>query len=88
MLTTSSKKFEAVIAEKDAQIALLQSELSFLRSLVSTFLYTKPSMKNESVQIEANAIMNGSQEQIDLNELSPESIAIANEREQLLSGNY
>lgn len=88
MLTTQSKKLEAVLAEKDAQIAIMQSELSFLRSIVNNFLHVKPSLKNESVQIEANAIMSGAQEQIDLNELSPEMLAIANEREQLLSGNY
>jgi hypothetical protein len=88
MLITKSRHNE-VLQEKDKVIATLQNEVAFLRSMVEGLTAPKASShKIERSLLEANALLSGSQEQIDLNQFTPEVDAILSEREQILSGNY
>lgn len=80
--------YNQILKSKDDEIAALQSEVAFLRSMVSGFANPSASPFYEKTQIEANAVLSGSQEQIDLNTEPPLSDDIFSEREKLLSGTY
>lgn len=89
MFTTEAKKLKAVIEAKDALIASMQTEIEFLRTLTASYVMPQPySIKSESIGQEVNALLSGTGEQIDLNELTPEAEEIISERNRVLSGNY
>lgn len=69
-----------VCAEKDARIADLKAQIASLHNL----LQPVRAPANPEVHHEANAVLNGVNEQIEP-ELSPEILA---ERDALLSGTY
>ena len=73
---------EALIKSKEAQIAALNSEVAFLRSMVqpSNILSTRNN-------IEMNAILDGQDSQIQF-EVSEEDSNIADEASRVLAGNY
>jgi len=72
---------QAMLSLKDKQIADLQEQVRFLRSMI------QPSSHIQLVNDQANAILDGhdTPEAIDL---TPHQLAILAERDNLLSGNY
>jgi hypothetical protein len=74
---------EALLKLKDDQIAQLRNEVGFLRSMIQP----PASEKSFFLQTEANAVLDGQQDQIDISE-TPESDDVIRERDRLLAGTY
>lgn len=73
---------EALLSAKDAQIAQLRAEISFLRGIVQP-----RSFDSFKIQTEASAILDSRQDPIEV-EPSMSDDEIASERERILSGTY
>ena len=76
---------DAMLAEKDKTISVLLSEVSFLRNMVN------PRQRDSNLQIEADAVVEGRQEQIEAAPASPKDPRqdeVAAERARILGGNY
>lgn len=79
----------ALLNERSERIAALESEVAFLRSMVEGLTVAKPMRREaENAAIEANAVLSGAQDQIDLNDLSPEQLSVLSERDAILNGHY
>lgn len=73
----------AVCAEKDKRIEDLKAQIASLSQMLQPQRLSKQA---EKVDLEANVLLNGVNEQVQVSEeLSPE---VLREREQLLSGTY
>jgi len=75
----STRAHQAILQAKDAHIAHLKDEVSFLRRMV------QPGKLSTDSQIEADAVLEGRQDQIPRD---PKQEAINTEAALLLSGNY
>lgn len=77
----------AILAAKQAEVQALQDEVAWLRNFV------QPVNKNRSflISTEANAVLDGQQDQIDVS-LTPEELerqhTVRRELDKILSGNY
>jgi hypothetical protein len=74
---------EALMKSKEAQIAALNSEVAFLRSMV------QPSRQNEfRISTEASAVLDGRDEAIDISEDDMTESDVQTEAALILSGQY